>query len=62
LSQQRAAAVANYLHQLAPVQFPTAGNNRRFSVDGHGSQNPVAENTSASGKAQNRRVEITLVN
>lgn len=62
LSRERAGTVANYLHQLAPRNFPTAGPNVRFSVDGHGSQNPVADNTSANGKAQNRRVEITLVN
>jgi OOP family OmpA-OmpF porin len=62
LSRDRAGAVAVYLHQLAPRNFPTAGPNVRFKVDGHGSQNPVAPNTSATGKAQNRRVEITLIN
>lgn len=62
LSRDRAAAVAGYLHQLAPNNFPTAGPNVRFRVDGHGSQTPVASNTTPQGKAQNRRVEITLVN
>lgn len=62
LSRDRAASVAAYLNHLAPKNFPTAGANVRFKVDGHGSQNPVAENTTASGKAANRRVEITLVN
>ena len=60
LSRARAASVAAYLHELAPKNFPTAGPNKRFSTDGHGSLNPVVPNTTAENKAQNRRVEITL--
>jgi OOP family OmpA-OmpF porin len=62
LSRDRAASVVMYLHQLAPQNFPTAGPNVRFKVDGHGSQNPACPgNASADCKAQNRRVEITLM-
>src|SRR5208337_513653 len=60
LSRSRAQAVAAYLHELAPKNFPTAGPNVRFRTDGHGSQNPVASNATQDGKAQNRRVEVTL--
>jgi len=56
LSEARAQSVRNYLQHLAPTNFP----NKRFAVAGHGSQNPAAPNTTADGKAQNRRVEITL--
>ncbi|MEP7174794.1 MAG: cell envelope biogenesis protein OmpA, partial [Aestuariivirga sp.] len=34
---------------------------QRFSVQGFGESQPVASNASASGKAQNRRVEIQIV-
>jgi outer membrane protein OmpA-like peptidoglycan-associated protein len=54
LSRRRAASVARYLsaQQLDP---------NRFSVEGRGEQEPIASNASASGKAQNRRVEITIL-
>ncbi len=54
LSRRRAAAVAQYLsaQQLDP---------NRFSVEGHGASDPIASNATASGKAQNRRVEITIL-
>lgn len=55
LSERRAAAVANYL-ALRGVQ----GN--RISSYGAGSSNPIASNATTEGKAQNRRVEITLIN
>ena len=53
LSRRRAASVARYLtaQQLNP---------NRFSVEGRGEQEPIASNASAQGKAQNRRVEITI--
>lgn len=53
LSRRRAASVAQYLssQQLNP---------NRFSVEGKGEREPIASNTSSSGKAQNRRVEITI--
>ncbi len=54
LSRRRAAAVAQYMssQQLDP---------NRFSVEGHGEQDPIASNATVSGKAQNRRVEITIL-
>ena len=55
LSERRAAAVANYL-ALRGVQ------GSRISSYGAGSSNPIASNATADGKAQNRRVEITLIN
>jgi outer membrane protein OmpA-like peptidoglycan-associated protein len=53
LSRRRAGSVARYLsaQQLNPD---------RFSVEGRGEREPIASNGSASGKAQNRRVEITI--
>ncbi len=54
LSEQRANAVASYLQ--------SRGLNRdRFIVVGAGESRPVASNDTESGRAQNRRVEITLV-
>ena len=55
LSERRAAAVANYL-ALRGVQ------GSRISSYGAGSSNPIASNATTEGKAQNRRVEITLIN
>ncbi len=55
LSLQRAQAVANYL-KLRDV------NASRLMVYGYGSSNPIASNATASGREQNRRVEITLIN
>jgi outer membrane protein OmpA-like peptidoglycan-associated protein len=54
LSRRRAAAVAQYLasQRLDP---------NRFSVEGHGEKEPIASNATISGKAQNRRVEITIL-
>lgn len=54
LSRRRAAAVAQY---LSAQQLDS----NRFSVEGHGASDPVASNATASGKAQNRRVEITIL-
>ena len=53
LSRQRAGSVARYLtsQQLDP---------NRFSVDGRGKSQPIASNATPSGKARNRRVEITI--
>ncbi|WP_104203149.1 OmpA family protein [Billgrantia saliphila] len=53
LSERRAEAVGSYLAQ--------AGVSRnRLSMTGHGESQPVASNNTEEGRAQNRRVEITL--
>jgi len=54
LSRRRAASVAQYLsaQQIDP---------NRFSVEGHGAKDPIASNASPSGRAANRRVEITIL-
>jgi hypothetical protein len=54
LGQQRAAAVAHYLldeHRLDPV---------RVRVTSAGDTRPVADNATAEGRQQNRRVEILV--
>ena len=53
LSQRRAQAVAN---ELAGHGVDTG----RIEAKGYGSSQPVAENTSATGKAANRRVEVAI--
>ncbi|PCI20839.1 MAG: hypothetical protein COB62_04245 [Piscirickettsiaceae bacterium] len=53
LSEQRAQSVANYLRSQSVAS-------QRFSVMGYGEQHPVASNSTEQGRAQNRRVEITL--
>lgn len=54
LSQNRAQAVADYLSGQG-VKY------KRFEVMGMGKSNPIASNTSSTGRAQNRRVEIKIV-
>jgi outer membrane protein OmpA-like peptidoglycan-associated protein len=54
LSEQRAQAVANYLTSRGI-------NGERMMITGAGSQYPVASNETEAGRAENRRVEITLV-
>lgn len=53
LSVNRARAVANYLSQQGvPVGVLTA--------EGRGASNPIADNSTAQGRAMNRRVELYL--
>ena len=54
LSQKRADAVKSKLNSLGIT------NNQIKSSTGYGEANPVADNSSAAGKAQNRRVEVYL--
>jgi outer membrane protein OmpA-like peptidoglycan-associated protein len=54
LSQQRAQSVTNYL--LSQGVNPT----QIRSTMGYGESNPVADNATAAGKAQNRRVEVYM--
>lgn len=53
LSQQRAITVANIISQQGVDP-------RRFYIDGRGESDPIASNATESGRAQNRRVEITI--
>lgn len=53
LSQNRAQSVAGYL-----VQHGVAAN--RLAAEGRGQSQPIADNSTESGRAQNRRVEIYL--
>jgi OOP family OmpA-OmpF porin len=55
LSQKRADAVVNYL--ATRYNIPP----HKFYLIGIGKENPVADNKTASGRAQNRRVEIKLM-
>ena len=54
LSQQRAQAVANALigDGVQAVRIDTVG---------YGESNPIASNSTAEGRAKNRRVELTLI-
>lgn len=54
LSERRAASVGNYLMGKGLVRD-------RFILVGAGESRPVASNDTEAGRAQNRRVEITLV-
>lgn len=54
LSYSRANAVADYLKSLG---IP----DNRFTIKGEGESIPVADNSTAKGKAKNRRVELAIV-
>lgn len=54
LSERRANAVGNYLMRRGLMRD-------RFIIVGAGESRPIASNDTESGRAQNRRVEITLV-
>jgi outer membrane protein OmpA-like peptidoglycan-associated protein len=54
LSQQRAQSVTNYLLSQG------VSSTQIRSTMGYGEANPVADNATAAGKAQNRRVEVYM--
>ena len=54
LSVNRANAVSNYLMSLG------VSANQIKSVEGKGSTQPVADNSTAAGRSQNRRVEVYM--
>jgi OOP family OmpA-OmpF porin len=56
LSESRAFAVKEWLERQNPANFPEG----RLRVFSHGQENPVAPNSSESGRARNRRVEIVI--
>lgn len=53
LSQQRAQTVAEFLHAKGIPE-------KRIASAGYGATRPVASNSTAQGRQQNRRVELTL--
>lgn len=53
LSERRAQSVGQYLSQSGVSA-------NRLNMQGHGENQPVASNDTESGRAQNRRVEMTL--
>jgi outer membrane protein OmpA-like peptidoglycan-associated protein len=54
LSEERARSVANYLKSRGIVDA-------RFDIVGFGENYPIADNSTAEGRTQNRRVELTLI-
>lgn len=53
LAERRAQAVKNYL-------VSQSVSSSRFSTMGYGESQPVADNSTVEGKAQNRRVEVAI--
>ena len=56
LSEARAFAVKRFLEEKSPSNFPDG----RVKVFAHGMTEPVAPNSTAEGRARNRRVEIVM--
>jgi NitT/TauT family transport system substrate-binding protein len=56
LSERRALAVRNYILKSFPNIVPA-----RFQTIGRGSSNPVADNTTETGRQLNRRTDIKVV-
>lgn len=56
LSFKRAKSVKQWLMKRSGSNFPS----ERFNVDGKGQDEPVGDNATPAGKAQNRRVQISL--
>jgi OOP family OmpA-OmpF porin len=56
LSERRASAVKNWLQQQSRDAFP----DNRLQVRGYGQVQPKADNSTAAGRALNRRVDIVL--
>ena len=56
LSEQRANAVKQWLHENAPNNVP----NNRIKTIGYGDTKPLVPNSTPEGKAKNRRVVITF--
>lgn len=54
LSERRAHSVADYIKSQGILS-------ERFDIIGFGESKPIADNSTASGRDQNRRVEITLL-
>jgi outer membrane protein OmpA-like peptidoglycan-associated protein len=54
LSEKRAVSVKNFLAQRAV-------SSARMTTQGYGESQPVADNSTAAGKSQNRRVEVAIM-
>ncbi len=54
LSKRRAQSVVTYLESQGAEVV-------QWQVEGHGEANPIADNSDASGREQNRRVEVNLL-
>jgi outer membrane protein OmpA-like peptidoglycan-associated protein len=54
LSENRAKAVVNYL-------ISKGVDNKRLVAKGYGATQPIADNTTDEGRAQNRRTELKIV-
>lgn len=57
LSRKRAEAVREWLQANAASEFPAG----RIRVRAYGDTQPVADNSTADGRARNRRVEVALI-
>ena len=56
ISIDRARNVVTFLAQVGGIAAP------RLSSEGNGETKPVASNDTAEGRAQNRRIEVTIIN
>jgi len=56
LSKARAEVVANFITQVSDID------SNKVTFNGYGKDKPVASNETAEGRAENRRVEILIVN
>ncbi|RME25146.1 MAG: OmpA family protein, partial [Deltaproteobacteria bacterium] len=55
LSQGRAQAVADYLIQQQKLDM------NRIKASGYGEARPIADNSTAEGRAKNRRIEVIFL-
>ena len=56
LSEQRAKNVADFLVEVGGIE------RRLIQVKGYGAEKPVASNKTEQGRAQNRRIEVLIIN
>ncbi len=61
LSSLRACSVVNFLDQIPIGGQVGTIDGSKYRVEGDGKNNPLYDNSTAEGRAKNRRVEITIV-